>query len=234
MSKDGDWILAEDDEALEHVLTVLEKHGARYRFGAPLDRRWMSGGWSAHFEFAEHGLRVRTDFFTRPPRIDTAELASIWREQASRNLPFIDVKNLAEMKKTNREKDYPIIGELARLLEDPGDALLLSRSARDLCDLAGRHPELIAELTPTRPLLSECPRGIEAVERALDEERRALIRQNETRLRRFRRAATSWQESWPAVATELEELPLRQAHDRILGHAAGVLPFEASDEADQD
>jgi len=39
MSKDGDWILRENEEACRHVLTVLERHGARYRFGAP------SGQW---------------------------------------------------------------------------------------------------------------------------------------------------------------------------------------------
>ena len=45
MSKDGDWILREDDEAPGHVLAVLAERGAHYRFGAPLDRRWMAGGW---------------------------------------------------------------------------------------------------------------------------------------------------------------------------------------------
>ena len=39
-SKDGDWILREDPVALDHVLHVLARHGARYRFGAPLDVRW--------------------------------------------------------------------------------------------------------------------------------------------------------------------------------------------------
>lgn len=40
-SKDGDWIVREDQEALGHVLGVLESHGAHYRFGAPLDLRWL-------------------------------------------------------------------------------------------------------------------------------------------------------------------------------------------------
>ena len=75
MSKDGDWILREHDSALEHVLGVLERHGARYRYGAPLDTRWMAGAWSSHFEFRQELLRVRTDFFTRPPRISPADLA---------------------------------------------------------------------------------------------------------------------------------------------------------------
>ena len=43
MSKAGDWIVREDLESLEHVLEVLASRGARYRFGAPLDARWMSG-----------------------------------------------------------------------------------------------------------------------------------------------------------------------------------------------
>jgi hypothetical protein len=39
MSKDGDWILRESEDALDHVLRVLDHHGARYRYGAPLDER---------------------------------------------------------------------------------------------------------------------------------------------------------------------------------------------------
>ena len=76
MSKDGDWILQENPEALSHVLSVLADHGARYRFGAPLDARWMAGGWSAHLEFRHESLRVRTDFVTRPPRLTPDRLAA--------------------------------------------------------------------------------------------------------------------------------------------------------------
>ena len=68
MSKDGDWIIREDEESLHHVMKVLSDFQARYRFGAPFDLRWMKGGWSSHFEFRSPSLRVRTDFFTRPPR----------------------------------------------------------------------------------------------------------------------------------------------------------------------
>jgi hypothetical protein len=44
--EDGDWILREDEEALGHILGVLEAHGALYRYGAPLDLRWLTHGWS--------------------------------------------------------------------------------------------------------------------------------------------------------------------------------------------
>jgi hypothetical protein len=72
MSEDGDWILREDEETMQHILLTLAKFGARYRFGAPLDTRWVAGGWSAHFEFRYRQLRVRTDFATRPPRVAPA------------------------------------------------------------------------------------------------------------------------------------------------------------------
>ncbi len=99
MSKDGDWILREDEEAIRHVLEVLASHGAVYRFGAPLDVRWLRGGWSSHLEFREGPLRIRTDFFTRPPRIAEPELARLWTEQEKMHLPFLDPVRLSEIKK---------------------------------------------------------------------------------------------------------------------------------------
>lgn len=106
MSKDGDWILREDPEAVGHVLEVLARRGARYRLGAPLDVRWLAGGWSAHFEFRREGLRLRTDFVTRPPRISPAWLARIWEDAAATRAEVIPLEPLAAIKLTNREKDY--------------------------------------------------------------------------------------------------------------------------------
>src|SRR5207302_10272747 len=178
MSKDGDWILREDAATLQHVLTVLAEHGAHYRFGAPLDVRWMAGGWSSHFEFRQDHLRVRTDFVTRPPRIDSATLTRLWRETNSRQ-PVVGAAALAEIKKTNREKDYAVIGELARLLPGPREQLLYSRSARDLLTLAQAHCDLIEELSIKRPLLKNIAAGQARLEETLDAERRSLMRENE-------------------------------------------------------
>src|SRR5688500_14729852 len=105
-SKDGDWIVREDDEAAGHVIGVLGRHGARYRFGAPLDRRWLAGGWSAHFEFRDADLRIRTDFVSRPPRIDADRLARLWRECEAAGNPVVGLEPLAAIKLTDREKDY--------------------------------------------------------------------------------------------------------------------------------
>jgi hypothetical protein len=224
MSKDGDWILREDSRDLDHVLDVLERHGARYRFGAPLDVRWMAGGWSAHLEFRERGLRVRTDFFTRPPRISAAALARLWREQEGRDPPFVDAVTLAELKKTNREKDFAVIGELARIMTDPRQQLLYSRSALDLLELAREHPDFVRELAPSRTLLAELGGGREAVEEALDRERRALMHANERRLQAYRSAAQPWAEAWQELERETADLPLPAAHAILAARAKDLLP----------
>lgn len=224
MSKDGDWILRETPDALEHVLHVLAQHGARYRFGAPLDVRWMQGGWSAHFQFQHAGLRVRCDFVTRPPRLDPEDLACLWQEQAHAAFPFVDARRLVELKKTNRDKDYAVIGELARLLADPRQQLLASRSAQDLMALAGDHAALARELEEERPVLQSVREGIAELEAALDAERRALIHANERRLGAFLEATEEWSSIWPEVQREVAGLPLLEAHRRITDRAAGVLP----------
>lgn len=227
MSKDGDWILREDGEALDHVLTVLEARGARYRFGAPLDPRWMAGGWSSHLEFRTETLRVRTDFVTRPPRISPAALEALWADAASEQqaVPFTDLVTLAELKKTNRERDYAVIGELARLIDSPTDQFLLSRSARDLAALAQQHPELLADLVKRRPVLMHVAAGREQLEAALDAERRAMIHANERRLQVYLDAAQAWAEAWPQVHANIADMPLKKAHAILVARAEERLPF---------
>jgi hypothetical protein len=225
MSKDGDWILREDQEALAHVISVLAARNARYRFGAPLDKRWMVGGWSTHLEFRHESLRIRTDFVTRPPRLPAERLAAMWREQEGLDLPFVNASDLAELKKTNREKDYAVIGELARLTPNVTDQLLLSRSARDLAALARKYPELIDQLKPRRPVLGMIAGGVENLEAVLDAERRMLMHANEKRLAAYMAAAEPWAVTWREVEREITELPLNEAHSIVVARAEGVLPF---------
>ncbi len=224
MSKDGDWILREDDEALSHVRGVLAAHGAQYRFGAPLDLRWLRHGWSSHLEFRDHDVRLRTDFVTRPARIDDAQLAGMWRDAERSGNPVVGAEPLASIKLTNREKDYAVVGELARLMTDPRAQLLFSRSSRDLIRIAGEHESLIAGLAPRRPLLRLVDRGREILDAALDQERRELMRINEVRLVRYRDAAAAWQQLWPSVARECDATPLPVAHAILVARATGVLP----------
>ena len=225
MSKDGDWILREDSETMKHILTVLSEYGARYRFGVPLDIRWLSGGWSSHFEFRYKQLRIRTDFVTRPPRISESWLKRLWKEQEIRDIPFVDLKTLTEIKKTNREKDYAVIGELVRLMSEPRDQLLYSRSARDLIALAERYPDIMSELMNLRPVLKYVREGKRRLEERLDAERRVLIHTNEKRLKNYMDSAENWLKIWPEIQNDITGCSLVKAHEIIVNRANRVLPF---------
>jgi hypothetical protein len=224
MSKDGDWIVREQAAALDHVLAVLEAHGARYRFGAPLALPWLAGGWSSHFEFAQGGMRIRTDFVSRPPRITAHQLASMWETAASTGSPVVDVVPLASIKLTNREKDYAVVGDLARLMHNPADQLRFSRSARDLMELARLHPELLAAAIGDRAALAAIALGRDGLEEALDRERRQLMRANEERLQRYQQATAAWSAAWSEVCREVSGLALRRAHRHLVERATTLLP----------
>ncbi len=225
MSKDGDWILKEDSEALNHVLDVLAQKKATYRFGAPLDIAWLEHGWSSHFEFQENGLRIRTDFFTRPPRISRNMLDALWKEQESKNPPFVGLSDLAMMKLTNREKDYVVLGELARRMSSPVQQITFSRSARDLLELRVAYPEVWKEMLPKRPCLARASEGAQALAAALDAEKRELIAINEARLDRYAQAATNWAGRWRDLSQGLRGMDLKSAHALIKTSAEGVLPY---------
>lgn len=233
MSKDGDWVLREDYEAVSHVLGVLARHEARYRFGAPLDPRWLAGGWSSHFEFRRDALRLRTDFVSRPPRISSRDLDRMWADAESDGSEVVGLEPLVMMKMTRREKDYAVIGELARSMGELRSQLLYSRSSRDLTRLAAEHADVLAEMIPRRPLLAQVAEGRDSLQQALDRERRSLIRADEERLARYQTAAQDWSDVWPEVARQIADLPLHEAHHIVTSRAEGILPLTVT-EGDED
>jgi hypothetical protein len=128
------------------------------------------------------------------------------------------------MKKTDREKDYPFIGELARRMPDPRDRLLYSPSADDLIELARREPGLARELAKERLLLARVGAGRRPLAEAIQLEMLDLMERDERRLAAYREASSAWAEHWPALAREIEALPLREAHARLTARAAELLP----------
>ncbi len=229
MSKDGDWIVREDEETLNHIISVLSEYGAKYRFGAPLDIKWLKYGWSSHFEFTYEKLRVRTDFFSRPQRLTNSDIERLWFEHKDSSIPFVNVVNLTKMKMTNREKDYVVIGELARMMRNPENQLLYSRSARDLLELSEKLPNLIKKLIHKRSLLGRITEGRDKVEELLDAEKRILIHKNEERLKKFIKASENWSIEWLSVKKKIANLSLIDAHKIVVNSALEFLPFEIND-----
>jgi hypothetical protein len=130
---------------------------------------------------------------------------------------------------TRREKDYPVIGELARLVTEPGDQLLLSRSASDLIALCRQHRDLANQLATSRPLLRQAMApdpDPDQVWAELDAERRSLIRADATRMARYERSSSAWRVAWPHVHDRIAGLPLREAHAIVVREAEKCLPTE--------
>jgi hypothetical protein len=111
-------ILCSSDH-LDQAIAVLA--GARcegaptsYRgtLSAPLDRPWLLGGWTSHFEWKGSGAYL--DIFTVPPR-STAP----WTREL-RGL-YAGLHTVAEMKRTQRDRDWPVATALGVRMLEEGD-----------------------------------------------------------------------------------------------------------------
>jgi len=223
-SKDGDWIVREDADDLAHIRAVLAERGAVYRFGAPLDVRWLAGGWSAHLEFQDGPLRLRTDFVSRPPRLSPARLAALWRKTEHDDPPVIGILDLIALKLTQRERDYPIVGTLAKRLSDPAAILRHSRSATMLLRTAAGHGDLLAPLASERPLLATIPCAQETLEAALDHERRELMRRDQRRIAAYVAAMAGLARARGALEAAWAGKPLADQHRILVECCAQQLP----------
>lgn len=218
MSKDGDWILRETREACETVLGELGARGARYRPAAPLDVRWLGGGWSSHFEFfdARH-RRVRCDFFSRPPRVSAAAIHALFAGAGTPPaLNVVDLDALIALKQTQRAKDYAVIGELATRLPPEREIEVTT------------DPDRIMALAPmfgplsSRPAVRAARVDRHAVVVALAEEIDAMRETDRRRVAAYEAVARPYLEACRAL--DLPALELRDAHARMVEIAERLLP----------
>ncbi len=111
-TKDTDWVVAGDDvDKLRDLLIAQQRRVPPWRvayrnvFGAPLDIAWLQHGWTSHIalHFDAASGEQHLDFFVRPPRV------RVWSADAE---GFLDRDRVAMMKRTDRDKDWPIIDGL--------------------------------------------------------------------------------------------------------------------------
>jgi hypothetical protein len=229
MSKDGDWVIRETHDACSRVLGILAGHDARYRPGAPLDPRWLAGGWSSHLEFLDaRRRRIRCDFFSRPPRVARQRIEGLFRE-AHDPLLVIDLESLIRMKQTQRAKDHAVIGELATRLP-PARELELTTDPDRLLALA---PTLAA--ATSRPAARAAVAGDrDAVVVALAREQDARQQADRRRLDRYASAAERFLVAFARLSDADRRLP--GGHDRVVALAEQLLPphVAAAEDTDAD
>jgi hypothetical protein len=127
----------------------LNGHPPVYRghLAAPLDERWLRGGWTSHFVWNADGTRAYLDVFGLAPRGSAR-----WERELDGF--FASRHTVAEMKRTNREKDWPYATALGAQMIEAGDErgwlhifdtdllLALTRAARPPAILIKRRPVL--------------------------------------------------------------------------------------------
>ena len=230
-SKDGDWIIREDERSCNAVLAVLGTHNADYRLGAPLHPDWLCRGLTSHFEFqSAEGIRVRTDFCSRPPRV--SDIDHMWTCAVSADgIDVVDVESLIRLKLTRRMRDYAMVGALAEVAGMEGNtaelALLYLQDFELLAQAVLRWPAEAAKCDreAVRLLHNNAPRP--AVVAAIAVEQDARMQEDQTRIdaiealygdytRKFSRLRATWRQAKTALAEQHQELmlhakPLREA-----------------------
>lgn len=80
----------------------------------PLDARWLQGGWTSHFEWKNADVTAHLDIFGVAPRASTA-----WATELNGRLA--GMHTVAEMKRTDRLKDWPFATALGVKMIEAGD-----------------------------------------------------------------------------------------------------------------
>ncbi len=198
-TKDSDWIIVPEDlfrlQAMLVDADTSKSVQVSYRAicGAPLDRAWMSNGWTSHIavtdtDSEEHHL----DFFSKAPRVTELDRDANDPDYASRLV-------VAQMKKTDREKDWPIVFALGRQAVSQGDfrGVLHGQDADWLVETWNTIPENErAELIRWRPLLGSIDSEPHRLRRAIAIEKQLWVSINRERYGVYKRTWKDFFRKW--------------------------------------
>jgi hypothetical protein len=221
-TKDCDVLcLAEKSDEFRALISETLLHGIlpnyRGNISPPLDARWMRGGWTSHFTWKTRPEETCLDIFGIAPRGSSAWEEEIFGLYASRH-------TVAEMKRTNRGKDWPFITALGiKLLKANDlrgclhlyDAQTLSREVGNLT-----IPDWMLN---ARPALQLARSKDERLEGALHAEMVFWHRLDACRISHYERALRPYV-SAVRRAIARRPLPLLESHEVRLECAEKYLP----------
>jgi len=178
-SRDTDLTLLGSDNNLALLRNALRDLQARRIAVPPFEQHYLLRGHAVHFRcYRPDALNMRIDIMAVMRGVDRFEL--LWERRThlvgddGQHYDLISLQDLVRSKKTQRDKDWPMIRRLVEADyvggETPSDTkmefwLRESRTPSMLINLAQAQPELTRVLIPARPLLSAAcnndERGIE-------------------------------------------------------------------------
>lgn len=188
-SKDIDFVLLADTENYARLHAALDELLAK-RIAVPrFDPAVLARGHAVHFRCQANGVEgLRVDVMTRLR--DLPAFAILWArrttitDEGGGTYELMAVEDLVNAKKTQREKDWPMIsalveGHYRELRHDPTPErvafwLRESRTPERLVELAARFPAEAEAMGSHRPLLALARTAdLDALRAALDAEVRA-------------------------------------------------------------
>lgn len=206
-SRDTDIALHASNENIELLTVALRELRARCIALPPFNQSFLQKGHAIHFRsYHPEAHRIRIDVMSVMRGVDDFE--ELWQRRARFVLPagetveLLSLHDLVRTKKTQRDKDWPMIRRLieADYVNDdnPSDDkvrfwLMESRTPPMLVELAQRYREQAESLIPSRPLLANATRGDESSIEADLEKEQKLEREADRRY-------------WKPLFQELEQL----------------------------
>lgn len=188
-SRDTDIALLLDPANLDRLRSALDELQARRIAVPPFDPDYLKRGHAVHFRCQNqeaNGVRLDVMAVMR----NVAPFEELWQRRRTLevgeglHIELMGVDDLVKAKKTQRDKDWPMIRRLveAHYHTHKGELtperiefwLLEARSVPLLLEVANLYPEDLKIFLPKRPLLSLAQPGTEeALTRAIEEEERS-------------------------------------------------------------
>lgn len=173
-SRDCDIVIVADDENLSRLKQALAELNAECIALPPFDREFWQRGHAIHFRCHRPDVKgIRLDIMTAMRGCDSFE--QLWERRASvadengMVYELLGIEDLVKAKKTQQDKDWPMIQRLVDAHYDEFHAspsqdqvrfwLRESRIPEVLTALAIEFPERCQQLSATRPLLTEALLG---------------------------------------------------------------------------
>jgi hypothetical protein len=207
-SRDADLVVLADPDNLDRLRAALKELEATRIFVPELSSEFLQRGHAVHFRCgAPEVNRIRVDVMSVLRGVDSFD--HLWRrrttigDDAGNEYDLLSLADLVKAKKTQRDKDWPMI---ARLLEanyaenkraPTSDHVRFwlreMRTPKYLIDIAHQFPADAAEIAHERPLLQH------AIAAESAELQSALMKEQVTEQKRD-------EEYWSPLRAELEQL----------------------------
>ena len=210
-SRDCDIVILADESNLGRLQSAITELQANCIAFPEFKSDYLRRGHAVHFRcFHPDVQNLRLDVMTKMRGCDDFE--QLWERRttiedpdAKSNYEVLSIEDLVKAKKTQRDKDWPMIRRLIeahydQFISEPTDGrirfwLRESRTPEMLMEVSRSHPKYLEATSTERPWLVDIPRkGILAIESALAEEE-----QRERELDKI---------YWRPLKNELEELRL--------------------------